>query len=90
MVNLRQNPITKILVPPIATLKKTHGDCSALKPIHTQHTPHIQPKDSKTFENHKEPIMKRGPNHNQITKTLKIQNSIKKKKKKLQRMLGRH
>ena len=31
----------------------TPGDHSVLEPIHNQHTPHIQPKDLKTFENHK-------------------------------------
>ena len=32
---------------------------SALEPMHTRHASHIQAKDSKTSENHKEPRMKR-------------------------------
>ena len=32
---------------------------STLKPMHTLHAPHIQTKDLKTSENHKEPRMKR-------------------------------
>ena len=36
---------------------------STLEPIHTQRTPHIQAKDPKTSENHKEPKMKKKTKH---------------------------
>ena len=67
MLNLRQHLITEILVPPMATLKQYLTTIQLQSPF-TQHTPHIHTKDLKTSENHKEPKIKRRPNHNQTHK----------------------
>ena len=39
-------------------IQTTLDDHSTLEPMHTHHAPHIQAKDLRTFDHHKEPKMK--------------------------------